>query len=193
MRGFFASVSEAPRRVLLIESAPREAADLALSRLYSSPQTQLVDVLSCYAEPPKSFDPACGSAYFVYSSEAVSNRWDFIRKLSSGPYDTIAMVSTGSAVLRNWKWAIAFQTRARLLLIDEAGELIPFTIRDAGSLWRIILYRSNVASAATLVLRAMRLLNMPFVILYLCLFTLFVHARRWLRLLQSPRKAEASS
>lgn len=190
MRSLFAAHIGSPRRILLIESAPREAAEQALLNMYRKPETQLVDVLSCYSEPPKGFDAHRGSAYFVHSNEAVSNRWGFIRSLSAAPYDTIAMVSAGSSVMRNWKWAIALRSSARLLLIDEFGESMPLSIREGGSFWRILVYRSNLASAATLFLAAVRLGMLPLIMAYLVAYGAVAHVRRWARL---PRLAMRQS
>jgi hypothetical protein len=179
MRGFFKRTESPVRRLLIVESGPREVAELALARFADLPSC---DVLTCYSTAPAAFDAARGTLFSVHQPDAVANRRAFANKLAHGPYDAIAILCPGSGVLAKWKWTITAQTKARLIIIDEFGDWFFVSFFNLPQLAVLLIRRSNLASLPLLLLAAVKLILAPFVVLYLLLYTALVHLRRLLRL-----------
>jgi hypothetical protein len=190
MRGFFRRTEGPLRRVLVIESGPREAAELTLARFAALPYC---DVLTCYKTAPEAFDAARGTLFSVHQPDALANRRAFAKKLAHGPYDAIAILCPGSGVLAKWKWMIAAETRARLIIADEYGEWFFVSFHNLPQLAVLLIRRSNLASLPLLLLAVAKLILAPFVIGYLLLYTLVVHLRRMLRLAVRRRSTKLAA
>ena len=192
MRGFFQRTNEPLRRILLIESGPRETGELVLSRLFASGDNNAsllqCDVLTCYASGPSAFDPTRGTLLSVHAPEATTNRRAYVNKLASHPYDAVFILCLGSGVLAKWKWAIAAKSKSRLAIADEFGDWFFVSFQNLGQLAVLALRRSNLASLPLLLIAVAKILIAPFLITYLVLYAIGVHTRRWVR----TRKRAAS-
>ncbi len=176
------------KSVLFIESGPRDAGERAIARIYECAAGRL-DVLTCFRESPKQFDPSRGSLLSVHSTEARANRGAFVRSLCSRPYTAIVILCVGSGVLRLWALAIGARTLGRVLLLD--GELDELTLhrslrRAIGqAIWRQLAPVRNVDlhwdRLDSALIRGWELLLAPFQLGYLALFTLKTHLARRLR------------
>ena len=186
MRGFFQRRDKPLRRILLIESGPRETGELLLSRLFvldgEKPSTLQCDVLTCYTTPPDSFGPTRGALLSVHTSEATTNRRAYVNKLASDPYDAVFILCTGSGVLAKWKWAIAAKSKSRLVIADEYGEWFFVAFQNLGQLAVLLVRRLNLASFPLLFVAVAKIFIAPFVVAYLALYAAGVHLRRWGRM-----------
>jgi hypothetical protein len=179
MRGFLQRKEAPLRRILLIESGPRETGELLLARL---PSTLQCDVLTCYTTAPTAFDASRGTLLTVHTTEATTNRRAYVNKLASGSYDAIFILCPGSGVLAKWKWAIALKTKARLVIADEYGEWFFVSFQNLSQLAVLLVRRSNLASFPLLLAAIAKLFIAPFVIAFLALYAAAVHLRRWIRM-----------
>jgi hypothetical protein len=166
-------------RVLLIESGSRHVSDRFLHHLYQLENCGQVDVLTCFSTPPEAFQRCRGQVFFITDPAIAGDRRQFLRTIASTPYDIVAVLRTGSGILRKWKWAIALLTRAKILIVKEnAG----FVFLDYGCLQNI---KVDVPRLRREQITGLRLLGevllMPFMILYLFLYAGCVHLRRLLR------------
>jgi hypothetical protein len=186
MRGFFQRRDEALRRILLIESGPRETGELLLSRLLAPDHGQSselhCDVLTCYTTAPDALDPMRGTLLSVHTSEATTNRSAYVNKLASASYDAVFILCPGSGVLAKWKWAIAAKSKSRLVIADEYGEWFFVNFQNLGQLAVLLVRRLNLASFPLLFFALVKIFIAPFVVAYLALYAAGVHLRRWVRL-----------
>jgi uncharacterized protein (TIGR02284 family) len=184
MTGLFTKRRPPLRRVLLIESGSRQVAEQFLQRLYQSESCVQADVLTCFPTPPKTFQSRHGQVFDVTDPAIVHDRQRFLRKTASTPYDVIAILQTGSRILRNWKWTLAILTRAKILLVKENADS---AFLDYGYLQHLKVDLPRFRREQVTQLRlAGEVLLMPFTISYLLLYAGRVHLRR---LLQFPAPA----
>jgi hypothetical protein len=179
MTGLFKKSRPPFGRVLLIESGSRQAADRFLQYLYQFENCAQVDVLTCFSTPPEAFQSQRGRMFLVTDPAIAEHRRQFVRTIASAPYDVVAVLRTGSGILRKWKWLIALLTRAKVLVVREGAD---FIFLDYGYLEtiKINLPRFRREQVARLRLAGETLL-MPFTILFLLLYAGQVHLRRLLR------------
>jgi hypothetical protein len=166
-------------RVLLIESGSRQAAERFLQYLYQHEACVQVDVLTCFSTPPEAFQSHFGQIFLVTDPAIAEHRQKFLRAIASAPYDVVAVLHTGSAILRKWKWMIALLTRAKVLAVREGAD---FIFLDYGYLQNIEVNIPRLRREQITRLRlAGEVLLMPFTILSLLLYAGQVHLGRWLR------------
>ncbi|HEX4772748.1 MAG TPA: hypothetical protein VH351_18080 [Bryobacteraceae bacterium] len=186
MRGFFRRRDEPLRRILLIESGPRETGELVLSRLFApgagNTSELHCDVLTCYTTAPGAFNPARGKLLSVHTPEATANRRAYVNKLASDLYDAVFILCPGSGVLAKWKWAVAAKSKSRLAIADEYGDWFFVSFSNLGQLAVLVVRRLNLASFPLLFLALAKILIAPFVIAYLALYAAQVHLQRWIRM-----------
>ena len=187
MTGLFTKSRPPLRRVLLIESGSRQAADQFLQGLYGSEDCVQVDVITCFAMPPESFQGGRGQVFFVTDPAIAGRRRQFIRNIAFTPYDVVAVLQTGSSVLRKWKWAITLLTRAKILLVQENANSVFLDyayLRPTKQIDAPRLRREQVAQ-----LRLVgEVLLMPLTIGYLLLYAGSAHFRRLLQFRVLPRQ-----
>jgi hypothetical protein len=186
MKGFFRTHPSPCGRVLLIESGPRSISEPLLSDLYRDYECSVLDLLTCYAGAPATFDPARGRIIRVNVPEVQTRRSSFVRWLSAQPYELVVLLSTGDGTLRKWKYVIALLTRARVALVDEESNALAFLHwREALRPRRLGFRRRHLAvfrvGAETLVF--------PFVLLFLTLSAGRLHAQRAWRMWRTPKSS----
>src|ERR1700750_3377296 len=94
-------------RVLLLESGSRSAAARFIEHLYGSAETQSLDVLTCYNEPPQTFDSSRGRVLYTHHSQGRSARRRLYRELSPANYCAVCVLGTGDNIMPRWKWMVA--------------------------------------------------------------------------------------
>lgn len=178
MTGLFSRRRPPFQRVLLIESGARPTADQFLRYVYQLNPNSQVDVLTCFDTPPETFQNQRGQMFVVTDPAIAGNRQQFLRSVASKPYDVVALLHTGSGILRKWKWAITLLTRAKIVLVPADQGL---TFLDYG---RFLQFHVNVPRLRREQVTRFRLagevLLMPFVISYLLIYAGSVHLRRLL-------------
>lgn len=180
MRGLLSSVHPSFERLLVIESGPRDVAEAFLKHLYEIQKSERVDLLTCYAGAPRSFDPQRGTLFSVHDPAAKANRTQFIRRLLRGPYDMVAILCTGDAVLAKWKWLITLRVNAKILVVNEYAGFFLLDYKHLRPAKMMLSLRLGLHQPLKLHLVGEAFL-VPFTITYLALYAGYVHARRALR------------
>lgn len=180
MRGLLSSTHPSFERLLVIESGPRDVAETFLKHLYDVQKSKQVDLLTCYAGAPTSFDPLRGKLYSVHDPSAKANRAQFIRNLLAPRYNIVAILCTGDPVLAKWKWTIALRANAKLLVVNEHAGFFLVDLKHRRPAKMMLSLRLGLHQPLRLHLLG-ELLLVPFTISYLALYAGFVHARKALR------------
>src|SRR5271157_4254954 len=180
MRLFFRPRGVAMDRVLFIESGSRALAERFLIHLYTSHPAQRVDILTCYAGEPSSFDPSRGSVISIHSVNGFSGRRQLITALARGGYSVVGILCSGEPIMTRWKWAVALRVPAKLLVVNENVDYFWFDRGNLGSMRAMLKHRFGVhtVSSPQLVISA---IVFPFVFLYLLAYAGWIHTRRLLR------------
>ena len=167
-------------RVLFIESGSRALSERFLTHLYTSHPAQRVDVLTCYAGEPSSFDPSRGSVISIHSASGFRGRRQLITGLARNGYSVVGILCSGEPIMTRWKWAVALQVPAKLLIVNENVDYFWFDRGNLGSMRAMLKHRFGVhtVSSPQLVISAMLF---PFVFLYLLAYAGWIHTRRLLR------------
>ncbi len=190
MRGFFARNGVVSGKVLLVESCSREEGERALRSVCDLPEISALDLLTCYPDAPRQFDASKGTLHSVHQPDAVADRNAFARRLAAGGYDAIVVPCTGSGVLAKWKWNIVARTGSPVVVYDE-GELFYADVHHRSALAALLARRLNLGSLPHALFAGLKLLAIPFTILFLICFTVDVHVRRWWRLRKKPDVVES--
>ncbi len=167
-----------PERVLLVESGLRSAADLFLQDLYQDERLTRVDVLTCYGSPPQSFDPAKGQVFFTHQTQS---RSALFRQLSRSGYSATCLLCTGDDIMTKWKWAVALQVPAKVMIVNESADTFWL---DRGHLRELKqMAHDRVGITRLMLVRLLwQALAFPFILLFLSSFAAAVHLRRWWRM-----------
>ncbi len=156
-------------RVLVIESGPRELTEKFLKRLYQTHWIEHVDLVTCYAEPPVSFDARRGVVYSIHKS-----RW--LSRLSRSRYTLLAMFCAGSPVLNKWKWVIALRVRRKILMINEHADYFYLNFANRHNLKRLLAERLRAHAIDVRAIAELALV--PFTFLFLLVHAAYVQMRR---------------
>lgn len=181
MRLFFSKRIPHFHRILLIESGSRQLMDEFLPKLARETNPGLkADVVTCFQGRPQGFDEHGVFLYQVADYAGSVGRKKLVETLRENRYDLIGLMCTEQPIMTKWKWMLAARVPAKLFIINEN---LDFFFVDYSN-WKIIaefaLVRAGLygASAVSTLGRAILL---PFTLLYLLLFAIFVHLRRRVR------------
>jgi hypothetical protein len=156
-------------RVLVIESGPRELTEKFLKRLYQTHWIEQVDLVTCYAESPASFDAWRGAVYSIHKS-----RW--LSRLSRSHYTLLAIFCARSPILNKWKWVIALLIHAKILIVNEHADYFYLNFANRDNLKRLLAERLR---AHAIDLRAVaELALVPFTVTFLLAYATYVQMRR---------------
>jgi hypothetical protein len=170
-----------PHRILLIESGSRSLAEKVRPALVEAWGRHLqIDLLTCYAKLPAGFPPET-RVYRTTEFRGREGRRRLYAELQENQYALVGMICSGEPILLKWKWAVAWQLRSKLFLINENGDFFWFDRGHVDLLWQTVLLRSGLGGAGAVRTLA-RLVAFPFTLTYLLLYASAVHARRALRL-----------
>ena len=180
MRLFLRSNGVAMDRVLFIESGSRALAERFLTHLYASHPAQRVDVLTCYAGAPSSFDPSRGSVISVHGAGGFSGRRQLITGLARNGYSVVGILCSGEPIMTRWKWAVAWRVPAKLLVVNENVDYFWFDRGNFASMRAMVKHRFGMHTVSSPQL-AISAILFPFVFLYLLAYAGWIHTRRLLR------------
>lgn len=181
MRLFFSRRIPDFRRILLIESGSRHLMDEFLPKLVRETNPGLrADVVTCFQGRPQGFDEHGVFLYNIADFPGTEGRKKLVETLRANQYDLIGIMCVEQPIMTKWKWMLAARVPAKMFIVNEN---LDFFIFDY-SQWKIIgefaLVRAGLygASAVSTLGRAILL---PFTLLYLALFAMFVFLRRRVR------------
>ena len=138
-----------------------------------------IDLVTCYAGVPQGFR---GTVYRVSDFSGPTARKRLYGELVSRQYTVAGILCSAEPIMTKWKWAIAAQVPAKVIIINENGDYFWFDWSN----WRVMLhfaaFRAGLTGSSGLPAIA-RLLLFPLTLTYLLLYAGFVHLRRKLRTL----------
>lgn len=167
-------------RVLFIESGSRALAERFLTHLYTSHPAERVDILTCYAGAPSTFDPSRGSVISIHSAHGFRGRRQLITGLARSGYRVVGILCSGEPIMTRWKWAVALRVPAKLLVVNENIDYFWFDRGNLPSMRAMVKHRLGVHTVSSPQLAISGIL-FPFVFLYLLAYAGWIHTRRLLR------------
>jgi hypothetical protein len=177
MRLLFTSAIPPIRRILLVESGPRSLTHQLLPRLYQIfGQDLVIDLLTCYPEPPTGLTPA-STTYNVNDFRGNSARLRLVRQLRRGRYDAAGIICARSPILATWKWLVLAAVPAKGFIANENTDFFWADTTHRTHILRSFLSRSPF-SAPTLLRSVLRVCLFPFAFLYLLLYAATIQVKR---------------
>lgn len=161
--------------IVIVESGDRGILEKLLPSLYS--YCPHVDVVTCFAGPPLSFDAARGVIWNIADYQGREGRARLYTELWDKHYSAVGIVCADQPIMTRWKWAIAAQLPGKLFVINEN---VDYFWIDRGN-WkmcvRFALFRAGL-SGADAARTLTQLALFPFTVVFLLLYAGQVHARR---------------
>jgi hypothetical protein len=158
-----------------VESGPREILERLLPALYK--QCSAIDVVTCYAGPPQSFNGKLGRIYNTSEYQGISGRKRLYSELWTNSYSAIGILCADSPIMTKWKWAIVAHLPGKLFIINENGDYFWADRGNWRTITRFISIRAGL-SGADAVRTLAQLALFPFTVLYLLVYAGWVHAKR---------------
>jgi hypothetical protein len=166
------------RRVLLVESGSRYLLDDLLPGLYAThPEIERVDLVTCFPGAPAAFDAGRGEVLRVYNYVGRAARKGLYALLKQRQYDVLGLICSGEAIMTKWKWALAWQTPAKVFVLNENGDYFWADRGQLGTIRHFLLYRAGLTGSSA-VSTVTELVLFPFALSYLLMFAAYVHLRR---------------
>ena len=179
MRYFFRRYIPPFTRVLLVESGSRGAFDTLIPLLYQiHGQGMELDLLTCQPTTPVDFH---GHVYRVENYSSPAARRQLFSELASNHYAALGILCSGEPIMTKWKWALVARLPAKVFVINEFAGFLWLDwgqLRNLAGFARVRLGLSGAAATPAIV----RLLLLPFALLYLLLFAAIVHTKRRMRI-----------
>lgn len=179
MRYFFRRYIPPFTRVLLVESGSRGAFDALVPLLYQiHGEAMDLDLLTCHPTTPVGFR---GRVYRVEDYSSPAARRQLFSELASAKYAALGILCSGEPIMTKWKWALAARLPAKVFVINEFAGFLYLdwgNVRNLAAFARARLGLSGAAATPAVV----RLLMLPFALVYLLLFAAIVHTKRRIRI-----------
>ena len=122
-----------------------------------------------------------GRVYQVADHQGRAGRKRLYRELCALAPDALVMVCADVPIMTKWKWALAWNLPAKVLILNENGDFFWFDRAH----WRVILHFLAFRSGLTgggMVRTVADFALFPFTLGYLLLYAGWIHARRKVRL-----------
>lgn len=148
--------------------------------VYSLPEIQRADLFTCFSGLPQGFDTRRGEVFRTLDWQGRAARKKLYAALRRRGYDMVGILCSDEAVMAKWKWALAWQIPAKILIINENCDFFWLDCSHWRTILHFLLFRAGLTGgegAATLG----RIAVAPFVVIYLLGFAAYVHLRRALR------------
>jgi hypothetical protein len=167
-------------RVLVVESGARSAAERLLAKLYASGETVQVDVLTCQAQAPLTFDHSRGRVFFTRDAPDGPSRSRLFRHFIRERYSVMCVLFTGDDLMTPWKWAAIARVPAKVLIVNELADTFWLDRANLQNIRRMMYHRFGTPHAA------LTRLTVHNVVLLVSLFILVefyvrMHLMRWWR------------
>lgn len=180
MRLFLRPAGVVMERVLLVESGSRAIAERFLTHLYATHPAHRVDVLTCYAGAPSSFDATRGSVISIHNAAEFAGRLQLIAGLARNGYNVVSVLCSGESIMTRWKWTVALRVPAKLLIVNENVDYFWFDCGNMSNMRAMLKHRFGVHTVSSPQLAVSTVL-FPFILLYLLAYAGWIHTRRLLR------------
>ena len=123
MRYFLTGRQPPPSAILLVESGSRGLLEGLIGGLRRTWGPDFyIDLVTCYATPPRGFDTGCTRIYRVSDYRGRRRRRQLYRELARNGYSQMGIVCSGEPLMPKWKWALALRLPAKVFAINENGD-----------------------------------------------------------------------
>ncbi len=164
--------------MLLVESGSRSVMESLLPRaIERSREVERIDLVTCYPGSPQGLDEAHSKVWRVWEYTGRERRKELYRELRERGYDIICILCTGEPIMTKWKWSLAWQMPAKVMIVNENSDWFWLDYSNWRTVRQFMLYRSGL-TGANAVSTLGRLLIFPFTFLWLLTFAAWVHLRR---------------
>jgi hypothetical protein len=179
MRYFFRRQIPPFRRVLIIESGSRYLIDDLIPGIFEhhAGALQHLDIVTCYASFPKSFDPGRGRIFRVTDFPGGANRSRLYHLLAGRQYTVCGIICSGEPIMTKWKWVLAARVPAKVFILNENGDYFWLDYSQWRTIRHFLLFRAGLAGAGA-VRTIARLIAFPFTLAYLLLYAAAAHLKR---------------
>jgi len=179
LRYFFRRYIPPFTRVLLVESGSRGAFDTLIPLLYQiHGEAMELDLLTCHQTTPAGFR---GRVYRVEDYSNPAARRQLFRELASSKYAALGILCSGEPIMTKWKWALVARLPAKVFVINEFAGFLYLDWGNARNLAGFARVRLGLSGAAATP-AVVRLILLPFALVYLLLFAAIVHTKRRIRI-----------
>jgi hypothetical protein len=179
LRYFFRRYIPPFTRVLLVESGSRGAFDALVPLLYQIyGEAMELDLLTCHETTPTGLR---GRVYRVEDYSSPAARRQLLRELAASQYAALGILCSGEPIMTKWKWALTARLPAKVFVINEFAGFLWLDWGQARNLATFARARWGLSGAAATP-AIVRLLLLPFALLYLLLFAAIVHTKRRIRI-----------
>ncbi len=183
MRYLFRKAVPEIRRVLLVESGPRTLSERFLPVLRKvCGEAVEVDLFTCLPPPPPGSMPGVHNVYRSQDYLGRPGRLLLLKTLRANGYRGMVMFCADSPLLFRSKWALALRLPVKVLIANENADCYWLDTGHWRSARGMLAGRYGLRGSAPFRMLGQALL-FPFVLAWLLLYALVVHARRGLRLL----------
>ena len=181
MRYFLTGRQPRPSAILLVESGSRGLIEGLIGGLRRTWGTDVyIDLVTCYATPPRGFEAGCTRIYRVSDFRGRQRRKQLYRELARNGYSQMGIICSNEPVMLKWKWALALRLPAKVFVINENGDYFWLDRKHLSTIRQFVLLRAGLAGSGAVRTLA-RVVSFPFTLAYLILYAAAVHARRALR------------
>ena len=164
-------------RIVLVESGSRHLLEGALPYLRRTFGAQVpVDLVTCYAGIPAGLGED-SVVYHVHNYRGREGRRRLYRELLSRGVFVLVIICSGEPIMTKWKWALAFRLPAKLLVVNENGDLFWFDRTNWKTIRHFIVFRAGL-SGGDAVRTIGQTLLFPLTLTFLLLYAAAIHLRR---------------
>ena len=164
-------------RTLLVESGSRHLIEDLLPGIYDHHPDAQVDLVTCYAGLPKTFQNGRGQVWRVTDYPDGASRQRLYAELGARRHTVCGMVCSGEPIMTKWKWMLALRSPGKLFILNENGDYFWADRSEWRTMRHFALFRAGLDGAGAVRTLA-RLLLFPLTLSYLLLYAGWVHARR---------------
>jgi hypothetical protein len=175
---FFSRGGPPLKRILLVESGPREIFETLLPGLY--PHAPEIDLVTCYGGAPSSFRQNCGQVFQVADYQGKEGRARLYAELRARKHAGIGIICADLPIMTKWKWALTAHVPAKLFVVNENGDYFWADYSNWRIIGHFVLFRAGLTGAEA-VPTLTRLALFPFTLIFLLLYAGWVHLRRQIR------------
>ncbi|MEZ5353043.1 MAG: hypothetical protein R2762_10440 [Bryobacteraceae bacterium] len=170
-------------RVIVVESGSRHLLEDLLPGIYEhhSDTLQSLDLVTCYAGLPKSFDSEKGEVFRVADYAGSQGRARLYRRLMDRQPVILGIICAAEPIMTKWKWALTLNVPAKTFILNENGDYFWLDYSNWKTIRHFALFRAGLAGAGAVRL-LVRIAAFPFTLAYLLLYAAAVHLRRFARL-----------
>ena len=180
MRYVLSRRTPAGSRILLIESGSRFLMERVAPLLRSTwAASYELDLVTCYGGAPEGL-PADARIFRVGDYGTPERRRELIKELRARDYAYAGMICSAEPIMTKWKWMLVYQTGVRTFLINENADYVWFDRLHWKGLTAYASLRLGFEDSGA-VRTLVRIVLLPFSLMYLSLYALRVHALRALR------------